>query len=54
MTFKILFSLILAFVLAGCGQSGSLYVPGDPSSVEAKPQTVNDDESEENGEDESP
>ena len=54
MTSKILLSLILAFVLAGCGQSGPLYVPGDPSSVEAKPQTVNDDEREENGEDESP
>ena len=54
MTSKIFLSLILAFVLAGCGQSGPLYVPGDPSSVEAKPQTVNDDEREENGEDESP
>ena len=50
MTSKILLSLILAFVLAGCGQSGPLYVPGDPSSVEAKPQTENDEENEENGE----
>lgn len=54
MTFKILFSLILAFVLAGCGQSGPLYVPGDPSSVEAKPQTTDDEDSEENGDEESP
>lgn len=29
--------LILLF-LAGCGQSGPLFVPGDPSTVEPQPQ----------------
>ncbi len=40
----LLFSLGL---LSACGQSGPLYVPGDPSSVQA-PQTT--PETEENGE----
>ncbi len=40
----LLFSLGL---LSACGQSGPLYVPGDPSSVQAPPSTP---ETEENGE----
>ncbi len=36
---------------AGCGQSGPLYVPGDPSSIETVPQTVTDEEENDNGED---
>ena len=48
---KLLLALLLAFILAGCGQSGPLYVPGDPSSVET-PEPENDDD-EENGEDDS-
>ncbi len=47
MTLKILLSLLFAFVLAGCGQSGPLYIPGDPSSVETPEQAEEDDE--ENG-----
>ncbi len=51
MTSKILLLLILAFIFAGCGQSGPLYVPGDPSAVE----TPDDDEDkDDNGENDSP
>ena len=51
LTTKILAALLLAFALAGCGQSGPLYIPGDPSSVEATPTTSGgEEEGEENGE----
>lgn len=30
-------ALLLAFALAGCGQSGPLYIAGDPSSVKETP-----------------
>lgn len=54
MTRKILAILLFAFALAACGQSGPLYVPGDPSSVQ-QPQPVpeadeNDDENSEDDE----
>ena len=46
------FLLSLIF-LAGCGQSGPLFVPGNPSTVEPQPQqqeTIKeDDEDDENG-----
>ena len=29
--------ILLLFVLAGCGQSGPLYIPGDPSRIEQTP-----------------
>ena len=33
------------FLLAGCGQSGPLYLPGDPSEIQqAPPRVVDDDE----------
>jgi len=45
-------ALLLTLLLAGCGQSGPLYVPGDPSSIKAPPEAqASDEESEENGED---
>ena len=45
-------ALLLTFTLAGCGQSGPLYVPGDPSSIKAPPEPVDgDEESDEDGED---
>ena len=38
----------LLLILAGCGQSGPLYVPGDPSTIESSagqtPSQNNDDE----------
>ena len=52
MTYKILAAMILAFVVAGCGQSGPLYIPGNPSKIEQPPPTAEstaEDEAEENG-----
>jgi len=44
-------ALLLTFTLSGCGQSGPLYVPGDPSSIKAPVEAVDDDEEgDENGE----
>jgi len=44
-------TMLLMAVLAGCGQSGPLYVPGDPSSIKTQPEPVVDEEEGENGED---
>jgi len=45
-------TLFLLGILAGCGQSGPLYVPGDPSSIQTPPETPEaEEESDENGED---
>ncbi len=54
LTTKILSALLLAFALAGCGQSGPLYVPGDPSSVRQPPETpeATDEAEEDRDEDE--
>ena len=41
--------LLLILFIAGCGQSGPLYVPGDPSSIQAPPEEP--EESEEKDED---
>lgn len=45
-------TLFLLVILAGCGQSGPLYVPGDPSSINV-PQTPPEaeEEGDEDGED---
>ena len=44
-------TLLLLGVLAGCGQSGPLYVPGDPSSIKTTPAIPeNEEENGENGE----
>lgn len=37
-------ALLLLGVLNGCGQSGPLYVPGDPSSIQTPPKTSESDE----------
>jgi predicted small lipoprotein YifL len=37
-------ALLLFGVLAGCGQSGPLYVPGDPSSIQVTPEIPASDE----------
>ena len=46
-------ALLVFLFLAGCGQSGPLFVPGDPSTVEPQPQpqqpTRDEDEDDENG-----
>ena len=31
-------TLFLILLIAGCGQSGPLYVPGDPSSTQSPPE----------------
>jgi len=52
MTYKILAAMILAFVVAGCGQSGPLYIPGNPSKIEQPPpaaESTAEEEAEENG-----
>jgi predicted small lipoprotein YifL len=47
-----LLTFLLVLVLTGCGQSGPLYVPGDPSSIQTLPETPdNDDENDESGDD---
>ena len=43
--------VLLAVGLAGCGQSGPLYVPGDPSSIKTMPEAVSDEDENDNGED---
>ena len=57
MTYKILAALILAFIVAGCGQSGPLYIPGNPSKIQQPPSQAEstaedeaDEQAEENGE----
>jgi len=37
-------TLLLLGILTGCGQSGPLFVPGDPSSIETQPATPESDE----------
>ena len=44
-------TMLLFVCLAGCGQSGPLYVPGDPSSIQAPPEVASDEEEQDNGED---
>lgn len=50
LTSKVLAALFLAMALAGCGQSGPLYVPGNPSSVEEPATTESNEEADENNE----
>ncbi len=51
LTTKILSLLMLAFALGACGQSGPLYVPGDPSSINVPQEPPeSEEESDENGE----
>ena len=34
---KHLLAVLAALVLSGCGQSGPLYIPGNPSRIESPP-----------------
>lgn len=54
MTHRTLAALLLLFMLAACGQSGPLYIPGDPSRIEQPPPAAEstadeEEEAEENG-----
>ena len=45
-------ALVFLFVSSGCGQSGPLYIPGNPSTVQQPPpqaESTAEEESEENG-----
>ena len=45
-------ALLIILFLAGCGQSGPLYIPGDPSSIEPPAeQAENDEERDDDAED---
>jgi predicted small lipoprotein YifL len=47
-------ALLIILFLAGCGQSGPLYIPGDPSAIEPPAdQAENDEEQDEDAEDRS-
>ena len=50
---KLLLTVFAALVLCGCGQSGPLYIPGDPSRIESPPPADDsaEEETEENGQD---
>lgn len=37
MTHRTIAALLLIFLLGACGQSGPLYIPGDPSRIEQPP-----------------
>ncbi len=50
-----LFALYFACLASGCGQSGPLYIPGDPSRIETSPpppqEQENGEEQDENDDD---
>jgi predicted small lipoprotein YifL len=50
----LLIAAISCFSLVGCGQSGPLYLPGDPSEIRNAPQQLEDaeEEEDEDGDDE--
>jgi predicted small lipoprotein YifL len=36
---RTLFASLLVILVTGCGQSGPLYIPGNPSEIKAPPST---------------
>lgn len=51
-TISSLVVLLLILFLSACGQSGPLYVPGDPSSIQPPAEQPEQNEEEERDEDE--
>ena len=50
---SVLFAGTFLFVISGCGQSGPLYIPGNPSTIQQPPpqaESTAEEEQEENGE----
>ena len=47
-------ALLFVLLYSGCGQSGPLYLPGDPSRMESVPPAPVDAEDEDKQEDEAP
>ena len=55
MTHRTFAALLLVFLLGACGQSGPLYIPGDPSRIEQPPPAAEstadeEEDAEDNGE----
>ena len=54
MTHRTLAALLLVFLIGACGQSGPLYIPGNPSKIEQPPpaaeSTADEEEEAEDGE----
>ena len=54
MTHRTFAALLFIFLLGACGQSGPLYIPGDPSRIEQPPpaaeSTADEEEAEEKSE----
>ena len=52
---KRLLAVLAVLILAGCGQSGPLYIPGNPSRIENPPpppeEAAEEEGAEENGDD---
>lgn len=48
LTHKTIAALLFGLFLAGCGQSGPLYIPGEPTSTEPPAQQADSDENGEN------
>jgi len=44
--FVALCALSFAFIVTGCGQSGPLYIPGNPSKIENPPPPPDENEEE--------
>ena len=44
---RTIFLFALLFLVGGCGQSGPLYLPGDPSEIREAPQPTDSEEEEE-------
>ena len=52
LTYKTIAALLLALLLAGCGQSGPLYIPGEPATTQPPAeQPAGDEDSDEDTED---
>ena len=54
MTHRTFTALLLIFLLGACGQTGPLYIPGDPSRIEQPPPAAEstadeEEEAKENG-----
>jgi predicted small lipoprotein YifL len=53
MTHRTLAALLFVFLLGACGQSGPVYIPGNPSKIEQPPpaaeSTAEEEEPEDNG-----
>ena len=54
MTHRTLAALLLVFLLGACGQSGPLYIPGNPSTVQTPAEQPAAEDADEDDDDESP